>query len=205
MPSNILTWIQNLQAIAQNGLTYTQDPFDIQRYEQVRNIAAELLAAHSNVDLCEAVRFFQNEAGHATPKLDVRGAVFRDDAILLVKEKRDGLWTIPGGWIDINESPADAAVREVYEETGYRTRAVKLVAVYDKNKHPHPPTLFHSYKLFFHCELLGGEPTTNVETEDPSFFSKHKIPELSPPRITLAQVLRLFEHYHHPEWPADFD
>ena len=200
-----LEWAKELQAIAQNGLTYAKNPFDIERYKAVREIAAEIVATHSDVDLNYVRGLFVSEAGHATPKVDVRGAVFRDNAILLVRERSDGLWTLPGGWADVNESPGEAVVREVYEESGYRTRAVKLLAVYDRSKHAHTPFPYHVYKLFFQCELVGGVASHSVETDGVAFFPEDRIPELSLLRVTPAQVARLFEHYRHPDWPTDFD
>jgi ADP-ribose pyrophosphatase YjhB (NUDIX family) len=200
-----LEWAQRLQAIAQNGLTYAQNPFDRERYEMVRGIAAEIMAAHSGVELGYVRNLFAGQVGYATPKVDVRGAVFRDDTILLVKERQDGLWTLPGGWADVSESPSEAVVREVYEESGYRTRAVKLLALYDINRHAHAPFPFHVYKLFFRCELLGGEPAQSMETDGVAFFREDEIPELSLLRVTPAQIARLFEHYRHLDWPTDFD
>jgi ADP-ribose pyrophosphatase YjhB (NUDIX family) len=148
---------------------------------------------------------FAGQVGHATPKVDVRAVVFRDDAILLVRERAEGRWTLPGGWADINESPSEAVVREAYEESGYRIRAVKLLALYDRNKHAHPPYPFHAYKLFFQCELVGGAPVQSVETDSIGFFREDELPELSLMRVTPAQIARCFEHYRHPDWPTDFD
>jgi ADP-ribose pyrophosphatase YjhB (NUDIX family) len=200
-----LEWARELQALAQSGLTYSKNPFEIERYEKVREIAIEMMAERSDLDV-EIIRdIFANEGGYATPKVDVRGVVFHKDAILLVKELRDRRWTLPGGWADVNDSPAEATVREVYEESGYRTRAVKLLACYDRSKHGHPPYAFHIYKLFFQCELIGGEPADSVETSDAAFFREDEIPELSLPRVTPEQIARFFEHYRHPEWPTDFD
>jgi len=200
-----LEWAQRLQAIAQNGLIYAQNPFDLERYEAVREVAAAMMATHSGANLDYVRNLFAGQVGYATPKVDVRGAVFRDDTILLVKERQDGLWTLPGGWADVSESPSAAVVREVYEESGYHTRAIKLLALYDRNRHAHAPFPFHVYKLFFHCELLGGPPAPNVETDGVAFFPEDKIPELSLLRVTPAQIARLFEHHRHPDWPTDFD
>lgn len=200
-----LAWAKALQAIAQTGLTYTEDPFDIERYQAIRGIATEIVAQYTSVSLKEVGQLFAVEVGHATPKVDVRGVVFGDDCILLVREKRDGLWTLPGGWADVDQSPSEAVVREVYEESGYRVRTVKLLALYDMNKHPHPPHLFHIYKLLFLCELLGGSPADSLETEGASFFKEDEIPELSLSRVLPSQIRRLFEHHRHPEWPTDFD
>jgi ADP-ribose pyrophosphatase YjhB (NUDIX family) len=200
-----LEWAQKLQAIAQSGLAYTKNPFEIERYEEVRDVAVEIMAAHTQVESARLREIFAEQAGYATPKVDVRGVVFCEDTLLLVKELRDGLWTLPGGWADVNDSPAEATVREVYEESGYWTRAVKLLACWDRNKHGHPPYMFHIYKLFFQCELLGGAPANSVETADAAFFREDEIPPLSLPRVTPAQIQRFFEHARHPEWPTDFD
>jgi ADP-ribose pyrophosphatase YjhB (NUDIX family) len=200
-----LDWTQRLQAIAQNGLTYARDPYDVERYEQIRDLAAEIATAHTDSGLEYIRGLFAQQAGYATPKVDVRGAVFRDDMILLVKERSDGGWTLPGGWADVGDSPADAVVREIAEESGYQTRAVKLLAFYDRNRHGHPPYPFHAYKIFFQCELIGGAAATSGETEEVGFFSEDALPELSLTRVMPAQIARLFEHYRHPEWPTDFD
>ncbi len=200
-----LEWAQRLQAIAQSGLHYTQNPFEIERYEAVREIAVEIMAVHSDASPESLRALFAHEEGHATPKVDVRGAVFRDDTILLVRERVDGRWTLPGGWVDVGESPSQAVEREVFEESGYRTRAVKLLAVYDRNKHDHPPHPFHIYKLFFLCELTGGDPSPSAETDSVAFFPEDALPELSMGRVTPEQIHRLFEHYRYPDWPADFD
>jgi len=157
-----LEWAQKLQAIAHIGLTYSENPFDIERFQQVRSLAAEIMATYSNVEHSHLLDLFSREVGYATPKVDVRAAVFQNDNILLVKERSDGRWTLPGGWADVGDSPSEAAVREVYEESGYQTRAIKLIAVYDKDKQGHPPFPFYIYKLFFHCELTGGSATQNL-------------------------------------------
>ena len=157
MEPDSLAWAKQLQVIAQNGLTYVQDPYDRERYLQVREIAAQMLAAGAGLALPAAQALYAAETGHATPKVDVRGVVFRDDTVLLVRERSDGGWTLPGGWADPGESPAEATVREVAEESGYRTRAVRLLALYDRNRHGQGPHPFHIYKVFFQCELLAGE------------------------------------------------
>ncbi len=200
-----LSWAQRLQAIAQTGLHYARDPFDVERYKDVREIAAEMAATCSDADASAMRALFAGEAGHATPKVDVRAAVFRDDAMLLVRERSEGLWTLPGGWADVGESPGEAAARETFEESGYCVRAVKLLAVYDRNKHPYPPFPFHTYKMFFQCELTGGEPAHSVETDGVGFFREDELPELSVMRVTPEQMVRFFQHCRHPDWPADFD
>ena len=200
-----LDWSQRLAAIARNGEEFNENPFDRERYASVREIAAEMMADHSGLDLDRVLDLFTQETGYATPKLDGRGVVFRKDAILLVREKQDGLWTLPGGYLDVGESPSEGIVREVREESGYETRAVKLLALYDRNNHDHPPCPFHLYKVFLLCELIGGAPVESIETDGAEFFEENNIPPLSEPRVTMAQISRMFEHYRHPEWPTDFD
>lgn len=202
-----LEWAQKLQAIAQNGLTYNQNPFDRERYQQVRQIAAEIISTYSHIEASYILDLFNGEVGYATPKVDVRAAVFDSDKILLVKEKEDGYWTLPGGWVDVGESPSDAIVREVYEESGYQTQVVKLLAVYDRNhaRHGHPPMAHHVYKLFFQCELTGGMPKASIETEEIGFFREQEIPNLSLTRVVPSQITRLFEYYRNPDKPTDFD
>jgi ADP-ribose pyrophosphatase YjhB (NUDIX family) len=200
-----LEWSRELQAIAQTGLTYARDPFDIERYEQVRELAARIFAHKVDLEAEAALTILREETGHATPKVDVRGVVFRDERILLVRERLDGLWTLPGGWADVNESASEATVREVREESGYETRAVKLLAIWDRRKHGHPPSRHHAYKLFFQCDLMGGDPTTSIETTDSGFFSPDALPELSTGRVTPSQIGRLFQHFQNPNLPTDFD
>ncbi len=200
-----LDWANRLQAIAQTGLTYASDPYDIDRYCAIREIPAEMMAAGSQVEITPIRDLFAGQVGYATPKVDLRAVVFRDDKILLVKEREDGGWTLPGGWADVGESAADGVVREVREESGYETRAVKLLAVYDRNRHDHPPIPFHAYKLFFLCELTGGTPAHSVETDGVDWFAEDGLPALSLSRVTPAQLHRFFEHHRNPHWPTDFD
>ena len=200
-----LEWVKKLQAIAQNGLTYTENPFDVERYKSLRAIAAEIMATYSNVEPSYVVDLFTREVGYATPKVDVRGAVFRDDTILLVREREDGCWTLPGGWADVGDSPSEVVVREIYEESGYHTRAIKLLAVYDRDRHGHPPLSHYVYKLFFQCELVSGSPSPSIETDEVAFFSENEIPQLSLGRVVPDQVARVFQHYRHPDWATDFD
>ncbi|HQF63715.1 MAG TPA: NUDIX hydrolase [Anaerolineaceae bacterium] len=200
-----LDWAQRLQAIAQSGLTYTTNVFDIERFEDLRQIAAEILAAHTDHDLPYISDLLAGEQGYATPKLDVRGVVFRDDKILLVKERVDGGWTLPGGWIDVGEPPSLAAEREVWEESGYRVRATRLLALFDRNRHGHPAYIFHIYKLFIACDLLGGEPSTSIETDGAEFFAEDALPPLSVPRTSADELTAMFRHHRQPGLPTDFD
>jgi ADP-ribose pyrophosphatase YjhB (NUDIX family) len=200
-----LRWSRHLQAIAQDGLTYTRDGYDLGRYEQLRELAAEILAAYSTGTLEEAGDLLALETGPATPKVDVRAAVFREEQILLVKEPGDEGWSLPGGWADVGESPSEAAVRETLEESGYRVRPVRLLAAYDRNRHGHPPIPYHVYKLVFLCQILDQTPSPDVDTEGVGFFAEKQLPELSISRITRAQISRFFEQQRDPDRPADFD
>jgi len=204
MDARWAAWAARLNAVAQNGLLYSQNPFDRERYNSVRKIAVEIMEANTGVESALIRDFFEREQGYATPKVEVRGAVFREGTLLFVKEPEEGLWSLPGGWADVGESPSEAVVREVFEEAGYATRADKLLAVYDRNKHAQPAIAHHVYKLFIRCELLGPEPTGKAEAEA-KFFDKNAIPKLSTMRVTAEQIARLFEHDRHPDWPADLD
>jgi ADP-ribose pyrophosphatase YjhB (NUDIX family) len=198
-------WTARLQAIAQNGLTFARDPYDVERYSALRDIAAEMIAAGSDIELRNVQNLLTSDLGYCTPKVDVRGIVFRGDKLLLVQEKSDGGWTAPGGWADVGVSPAENVVREIHEEAGFRARVVKLLAVFDRNKHPHPELPFHVYKLFFLCEIIDGTATPSAETLAVGFFGEHEIPPLSTGRITLWQIQHFFEHHRHPKLPTDFD
>jgi ADP-ribose pyrophosphatase YjhB (NUDIX family) len=201
-----LTWTKRIQAIAQTGLTFTRDHYDRERYQELQEIAAQMMAAGSGMpDSQKILDLFRGENGYATPKIEVRGAVVRADHILLVREREDGGWTLPGGWVDVGESPSAMVVREVKEESGYDVAPRKLAAIFDRNKHPHPPIPIHAYKLCFLCELLGGEATPSFETPEVGFFPRNALPNLSAPRITQFQIEHMFEHAAHPEWPTTFD
>jgi ADP-ribose pyrophosphatase YjhB (NUDIX family) len=200
-----LGWIKRLQAIAQDGLTYSSDDYDLGRYEQLRELASEMLAAHSTGTLEEARDRLALETGPATPKVDVRAVLFKGDRILLVKEPDEAGWSVPGGWADVGEAPSEAAVRETLEESGYKVKPVKLLAAYDRDRHGHPPMAYHVYKLMYLCEILDDEPRSEVDTEGARFFGEHEIPELSVTRVTQTQISRFFEQHRDPNLPTDFD
>jgi ADP-ribose pyrophosphatase YjhB (NUDIX family) len=201
----MLDWARELQAIAQSGLAWEPREYDRQRYEQVRRVAAEIAANGRDSDRIEAV--FAAEEGHATPKVDVRGAVFRAGRILLVQEREGGVWSLPGGWVDVGESPSEAVAREVLEESGYAARPVKLLGLYDRDRRGFPPHLWHIWKAFFLCELEGGERRPlGYETLDSGFFARDELPEpLRFADATRSEIERCFEQQEHPEWPTDFD
>ena len=200
-----LEWGKQLQAIAQSGLTYCKDPYDIERYEQLRNISIDILANYTAISHEKIKLTFASESGYATPKLDVRAVIFRNDQILLVREKADNAWALPGGWADIGFSPAEVAIKEVNEEAGFIVEPVKLLAVLDKKFHSHPPEPYHVYKVFIECAIIGGQAQKGLETSDVAFFSEHELPELSISRNTKSQILSMFQYLKDPHKAAMFD
>jgi ADP-ribose pyrophosphatase YjhB (NUDIX family) len=206
MPARWLELARRFQALAQSGLAYCKDPYDQVRYEEIRRLAAEMLATGSELtDTAPILNLLTGEIGYATPKIDVRAAVFDQARILLVRERTDGLWALPGGWADVGDAPSVAVIREVKEESGYDVVVKKLAALYDRDKHGHPPIPFHVYKLFFVCELRGGEPAETLETDGVGFFDEEGLPQLSLSRVTPIQIRHMFDHYRNPEWPTSFD
>jgi len=205
MKNDWLEWAKKLEAIAQIGLTFNKNPYDLENYAKIRDIAAEMFAANSQLQKAEILTLMASSIGYATPKIDVRGALFRQDTILLVQEKIDGCWSLPGGWADINDSAGESVEREIWEEAGLRTKAVKLIALFDKHKHHHPADVLHAYKAFFLCDFISGELKTNHETLDAQFFALDNLPPLSLPRVTQAQILTCHAHYKNKDLPTEFD
>ena len=201
----MIDWARRLAALAQSGLAYSLSPYDTDRYEQIRDIAAEMLAAMSGRDKGEMVRLLSHDAGYATPKVDVRGAVVRDGRLLLVREREDGLWTLPGGWADVGQTPRECVEREVLEESGYVVKAGKLAAVLDRDRNGHPPFPFHAYKMFFVCHLVGGEAKTSYETPEVGFFDPAELPPLSLTRVMPRQIELVLRHWKDPSLPTAFD
>jgi ADP-ribose pyrophosphatase YjhB (NUDIX family) len=203
----ILEWARKVQAIAQNGLLFSRDPFERERYEQLQQLVTSILASELELPLERVNTFYSADHGYATPKVDVRGGVFDQAKVLMVREISDGKWTLPGGWVDVNDSPSGAVEREIREESGYLAKAVKLAALLDKNNpaHGHPPGITHIYKLFFLCELTGGQATTSSETDAVEFFPVDSLPPLSMGRTTQSQIQRLYQHHLNRDLPTDFD
>jgi ADP-ribose pyrophosphatase YjhB (NUDIX family) len=202
------TWLvvgRELKAIAQIGLTFSQDAFDRQRYERIRELSAALIANGSDGDAALVLELFQREAGYATPKVDVRGAVFREGRVLMVREVSDGGWTLPGGWADVNQTAAECVVREISEESGFQARATKLAAVHDYRKRNRLRHIDSIYKMFFICELVGGSARPSHETSDVGFFSRSELPTLSAGRTTAEQIEMMFRHAERPDLPTEFD
>jgi ADP-ribose pyrophosphatase YjhB (NUDIX family) len=201
-----LTIAREVRAIAQTGLAFTADGFDHQRYQRLRELAALLMAQGSASEHASIIELLRQEKGYATPKVDVRGAAFVDGRVLMVREISDGRWTLPGGWADVNQSAGECVIREIFEESGFTARALKLAAVYDYQRSGHPPHHIDSiYKMFFICEIVGGEARASDETSEVAFFARDELPPLSLGRTTAAQIDRMFHHGEHPELAPDFD
>jgi ADP-ribose pyrophosphatase YjhB (NUDIX family) len=198
-------WIRKVQAIAQTGLAYSKEQYDRERYEQLEELVAAVQAEGLGVPTAEAKALWQHERGYATPKISVRAAVFSDDKVLLVKERSDGKWTLPGGWVDINLSPSEAVATEVLEESGFQVRPIKLAAIFDSNRHPPQGTIYQEFKLFFICEIIGGQAMPGKETEAAEFFPLDNLPVLSLTRASPEQIKRMFKHHKEMNIATEFD
>jgi ADP-ribose pyrophosphatase YjhB (NUDIX family) len=204
---NSLQTARELAALAQSGLHYGKDPYDCERYERLREIANEMLTQVGDCSEADLHRWQDTDFGYATPKIDVRAFCLRDNKVMLVREKADaGRWTLPGGWADVNSSPAENVTREVHEESGFEVQTTRLLAVWDREKRGHPPPYpYHIYKLFFRCEIIGGEARETLETSGVHFFGADELPELSEARVMKKQILRCFEKGAANDPSTDFD
>jgi ADP-ribose pyrophosphatase YjhB (NUDIX family) len=197
--------LRRLQALARTGLHYCVNEYDRERYEEIERLAAALLADGRPAGIAALVEAWSGERGYVTPKVEVRGAHFSGDRVLLVLERADGLWTLPGGWADIGESPARAVEKEFEQEAGLRVRAVKLAGLLDPTRDDGRAVPFHAWKALFLCEVLGGEPRGSYETAAVEYFPVDALPPLSLGRSTPAQIRRLYEHWRHRDLATDFD
>ena len=204
-PHKWLQWANEIHAIGQNGLTFSQGDFDRQRYQRLQEISAEILSHQSFESFEKIHQLLVAEKYYLTPKLDVRTAVIHQNQILLVRERSDGKWTLPGGWADVNESPSESAKKEVLEETGYHVEILKLYALVDKQKRNYPPQIPHTHKCFFLGKLIGGAPQTSIETSEVKFFDRTNLPELSFHRTMPAEIELAFVHHGKQELPTSFD
>ena len=199
-----LQWAVELQALAQNGLTYCRDIYDRERYERIREIAAEMVSLKTQISPDTVKDLFCAEAGYQTPKLDTRAAIFEGDKILLVHEK-DGTWCLPGGWCDVNISAAENVVKEVREEAGLEVRADLVIAVQDREKHNHPVYANKICKIFFLCSCLGGEFVPNSETTETGYFGMDELPTLATAKVTKEQIKMCFDAKNAEHWVTQFD
>ena len=200
-----LKWAIEIQSLAQAGLTYTDNVYDIERYERLREIAAEIIEEKSNISLEKVKDLFCNENGYQTPKIDTRAAIFKDDKILLTHEN-NGTWSLPGGWCDVLESVASNTIKEVKEETGLDVETIKIIAVQDRNKHNKPIYAYGVCKIFVLCNVIGGEFIENIETTEIKYFSLDEIPNnLAEEKTTKEQIEMCFEAYKSSDWKVLFD
>ena len=200
-----MEWARRIQALAQTGLEYAPTIYDRERYRKLLDLAVEIVAAHANEPDEEVRQWFSVQPGYPTPKVDVRAACFRDGRILLVQERSDGGWCLPGGWADVCDFPSDAAVRETREESGFSCAARKLIGVFDANRSAGPLPLFHAFKIIFLCEITGGAPKPDHEILAVDFFSRDGIPPLSANRTDTRHIVECFAHLDDPSRPAAFD
>jgi ADP-ribose pyrophosphatase YjhB (NUDIX family) len=194
-------WIkvaQQIQAIAQSGLTYSEGKYDIDRYGQLKEISVQMVQHYTGEDYRKIKNLFTKEAGYKTPKVDVRGVVFKDNKILMVKESVDGKWSLPGGWADVCLSPFENAKKEIWEEAGLTVEPVRILAIFDKMKHDHPPDIYHTYKLFILCKNISGELKTGIETTAVDYFAENELPEMSLERNIPSQVKQMFRYLEDP-------
>lgn len=200
-----LKWAIEIQSLAQAGLTYTDNVYDIERYERLREIAAEIIEEKSNISLEKVKDLFCNENGYQTPKIDTRAAIFKDEKILLTYEN-NRTWSLPGGWCDVLESVASNTIKEVKEETGLDVETIKIIAVQDRNKHNKPIYAYGVCKIFVLCNVIGGEFIENIETTEIKYFSLDEIPNnLAEEKTNNEQIEMCFKAYKDEKWQTQFD
>jgi ADP-ribose pyrophosphatase YjhB (NUDIX family) len=200
-----LEWAREIQALSQTGYHYAENDYQRERYQRLTEIAAEIVNEHTGLSISSLMNTFEVQKGYATPKIDVRGAVFKGDKLLLVRERQDNGWTMPGGWADVGDVPSQAAEREVWEEAGFRVKARKVLGIYDANR-VGPLELFHAFKLVFLCDLIDGEPRPSNETSEVAFFGKNEIPpDLSGERTRPRQIRDAFAALENPSASTIYD
>ena len=199
-----IAWAREIFSLSQAGLAYSKNEFDIERYKRLQEITAEIIESQSELSKESVLESFSMQAGYATPKIDVRGAVIRDNKILLIQERSDGRWAMPGGWADLGNAPASVAEREVWEESGYHVQAEKVVAVIDANR-IEPMEFYHAFKIIFLCTLIGGEPQVSHETMAVDFFDLNDLPPLSLYRTNASMLQEVFAHVQDPNRRTAFD
>lgn len=199
-----LSWAVELQSLAQAGIFYAKDPFDMERYERIREIAAEIISHKSDIPIEKVKNLFCSEIGYQTPKLDSRAAIFQNDKILLVKEK-NGTWSLPGGWVDVDISVKENIIKEVKEEAGLDVSADLVIAVQDREKHNHPVYAYKVCKIFVLCTVLGGNFTENTETVESRYFAIEELPVLATEKNNEEQIKMCFDAYYSEHWTTLFD
>lgn len=200
-------WLElaiEIQSLAQNGLAYTNNVYDKERFERLRDISAEMLSMKSDLSLEKVKDLFCNEKGYQTPKLDTRAVIFKDDKILLVKEN-NGTWSLPGGWVDVLESVASNTVKEAKEETGLDVVPKRIIAIQDRNKHNKPIYAYGICKIFVLCEVIGGKFEKNIETIETNYFSLDELPLLAEAKTNKEQIEMCFKSVNDESWQVQFD
>lgn len=200
-----LAWAREIQALSQTGLAFNEPGYDTDRYTRLTEIAAEIIAQQTGVSQAEAVASFSAQPGYATVKVDVRGAVVQDGKILLVQERRDERWCMPGGWADIGDKPSDMVAREVWEESGFDVQPTGVIGVYDANRSQTPTEFFHAYKIVFLCNITGGQARPSDETMDVGFFGPESLPPLSECRTNNRHISDVFALWKDPTKRPIFD
>jgi ADP-ribose pyrophosphatase YjhB (NUDIX family) len=208
-----MIWAREIRAIGQTGLYFSKTinhsessaVFDQQRYSRLVEISAEIIETHSDISKTALLQTFNREAGYITPKIDVRAAVFEADNLLLVQDRKDQTWSMPGGYADINELPSRMVEREVLEESGITAKAIKIVGVYEANRERNPLSVFYAYRIIFLCQRLGGELRSSEETSSVKLFAMDELPELSGPRTNLDHVVEAYQHHIHPDRSTYFE
>lgn len=204
MEEQLLDWAIELQALAQAGITYTKDSFDKERFDRIRSIATEMLAVQSPIPIPQLRKLFAEEVGYPTPKLDTRAAVFKENKILLVQEKNE-FWSLPGGWVDFDQSIKENAVKETLEESGLNVEPLKIIAIQDRNKHNSPRYAFSVCKVFVECQLLGGNFKENIETIQIDWFDLEHLPPLAEEKVNHDQIELCFAAHNNNDWQVPFD
>lgn len=199
-----LEWVKEIQSIAQNGLTYTNDVFDRERFERLRSIAAEIMSGYTDISTDKVKDLFCNETGFQTPKLDTRGVIFKNGKILLVKEN-NGTWSLPGGWVDFDQTVKTNTEKEVYEEAGLTVKAVRIIAIHDRNQHNHPAYPYNVCKFFVLCDVINGQFQKNTETTESGYFAIDELPLLAEEKNSREQIEMCFSAYNNADWTLQFD
>lgn len=194
MEKRLFEQAKRIQALAKTGLNYTENHYDVERFEELYQISSDILAKLTHLKLEQTLSVLAEEPEYPTPKTDIRAVVFKEEKILLVKESSDERWALPGGWADIGYSPAEVAVKEVEEEAGLQVEATRLLAVLDNCFHGHPPSLHHIYKIFIACQILGGSLRPSPDILDVGFFKQEDLPPLSQGRVSEEEIIQMFAY-----------
>jgi ADP-ribose pyrophosphatase YjhB (NUDIX family) len=208
-----LDLLRQILALSRTGLHFTGDQyrddknkhFDRERFEEIGTLATRLIASQSHLAAEPMLAAWHADDGYVTPKVDVRGAVFRDNKVLLVREISDGKWTMPGGWADVNETPSQAVEKEILQESGFVAKAIKLAAVHDRRIRNRPASMFYIWKLFFICDIISGEPRVSNETDGVDFFALDALPPLSEGRTIASQIECAYRHHLDRTLATEFD